>query len=296
MPQDVDGGLPIEADATKHTYGPPAERVRRRLARVAGEGAARDLPKGYQRLGDALLLRLGPRSMSVGPLIGRLYQEELGVSTVLAIDRVEKGTERAPNVRLLAGTNTETTVRDGGVSWTLDVASLMFSAGNMEERHRVVRLVNPGETVADLFAGIGYFTIPAAKLGHASMVYAVEKNPTAFSYLEKNVLANRVSKHVTALCGDNREVALPLGHFDRVFLGYLPSALPFVHRATQLISPSGGWLHVHTVVSVRLKERAISIVAENIRRAERRPGRLTLRRVKSYGPSRDHVVVDAEVL
>jgi tRNA wybutosine-synthesizing protein 2 len=144
-----------------------------------------------------------------------------------------------------------------------------------------------------LFAGIGYFAIPAAKLGHASEVYAVEKNPVSFAYLERNIIVNRVKGKVRALCGDNRTVPLPPEHFDRAFLGYLPSALPFVRRATGLIAPSGGWLHVHTVASVRMREKTLAIVETNIRLAGRRPGRLSLRRVKSYGPSRDHVVVDA---
>jgi tRNA wybutosine-synthesizing protein 2 len=288
--------LHFKAGVIKSTPDPPAERVRKRLAHMAGEEAAKTLPRGYQRIGDVILLKLRSDSMSLGPLIGRLYREELGASAVLSLERVGKGTERAPKVHLLAGTNTETTVKDRGVSWTLDAASLMFSAGNMEERHRVTRLVRQGEKVADLFAGIGYFTIPAAKLGHASEVYAVEKNPVAFSYLERNVIANGVEDCVKAFCGDNRNVELPLEHFDRVFLGYLPSALPFVQRAAGLVSRSGGWLHVHTVVSVRLREKALSIVSEDIRRAGRRPEKLTLRRVKSYGPARDHVVVDASIV
>ena len=52
---------------------------------------------------------------------------------------------------------------------------------------RMARLVHDSpdtERVADMFAGIGYFTIPLA--GSGASVHAMEINPVAFGFLHRN--------------------------------------------------------------------------------------------------------------
>jgi len=52
-------------------------------------------------------------------------------------------------------------------------------------------LLHPGDTVLDIGAGYGYFTLLAASLvGHAGHVYAFEPNPTVASRLLENVSLN----------------------------------------------------------------------------------------------------------
>lgn len=273
---------------------PPVERIRDRLAREIGD-RAQDLPRGYQRLGDVVLLRL-PASLEVhGTRIGELFQEELRVRAVLALEGAYEGELRHPRTRRLVGECTETVHQEEGIRWHLDPSEVMFAAGNRWERRRAGTLVRPGERVADLFAGIGYFTVPAAKYGRPECVEAVEKNPRAYAFLLRNLEENHVRDRVRAHLGDNREVVLPPASFDRVFLGLLPSAIPFVPRALGLLAPQGGWLHVHLVVSApRALEEAVGRVSGAIR-AE--GGSLLSepipRVVKPYGPSRSHLVVDA---
>ncbi len=274
----------------------PAERVRARLRAAAGEAVAEAMPDGYQRLGRVLLLRLPESLRPYGPTIGSAWKEELGVATVLAVSGPVAGEYREPQVERLAGTDTETEVVEHGVRWRFDAARLMFAAGNRTERQRAGRLARPGESVVDLFAGIGYFTIPAARAG-AARVVAVEKNPVAVHYLRENVRRNGVADRVEVRPGDNREVPLARGEADRVFLGYLPSAIPWVTRALDLLRPSGGWIHVHLVVDAR---GALRHAADTVEAAVRAGGGVLLappqaREVKPYGPGRTHAVVDARV-
>ncbi len=273
---------------------PPAERVRGRLEGLVGGQLAGAMPAGYQRLGRVLLLRLPERLRPYGREIGEAWRAELGVETVLVVAGPIEGELRTPRVERVAGGPTETEVTEHGVRWRFDAARIMFAAGNRTERLRAGRLVRPGETVVDLFAGIGYFTIPAARAG-AGLVIAVEKNPLAARYLRENAVANGVDRRVEVREGDNRSLALPAARADRVFLGYLPSAIPWVPRALELLRSTGGWLHVHTVEDVR---DALPRAIESVRRAvEGSGGRLLAepgaREVKPYGPGRSHVVVDA---
>lgn len=276
---------------------PPAERVRTRLAEVVGERVARTMPSGYHRLGRVLLLQRPESLAPYDTVLGRAWQEELGVETVLVKTGPIDGELRTPRVRCVAGSRTETEVVEHGVRWRFDAAQVMFAAGNRTERLRAGRLVRRGEVVADLFAGIGYFAIPAALPGRAARVWAVEKNPVSVRYLTENAALNGVADRVTVVPGDNRTVALPERSFDRVFLGYLPSALPWVPRALSLLVPVGGWLHVHTVADVRVP---LSEVAREVERSAESAGARPLaapcaRLVKPYGPGRNHVVVDLDV-
>jgi len=272
---------------------PPAERVRDRLRAVAGPIAADRMPAGYHRLGRVLLVRLPESLRPYYAVVGAAWQEELGVATVLVPSGPIEGEYRVPRVERIAGTGTETEVTEYGVRWKFDAAKIMFAAGNRTERRRAGRVVRPGEAVVDLFAGIGYFAIPAAQAG-AARVVAVEKNPTAADYLEENVRRNGVRDRVTIVRGDNRTVPLPRGTSDRVFLGYLPSALPWVARALPLLRPTGGVLHVHLLAGVRdALGEATNAVEGAIRSAGGdRLAPSVAREVKPYGPGRAHVVVD----
>jgi tRNA wybutosine-synthesizing protein 2 len=275
----------------------PADRVRDRLRAVVGERPAAALPAGYQRMGRVLLLRLPASYRPHFPEIGRAWQEELGVATVLTQVGPIEGELREPQVELLAGGETETEVVEYGVRWRFDAARIMFAAGNRTERQRAGALPRPGETVVDLFAGIGYFAIPAALGGRAARVVAVEKNPLAYRYLCENVARNRVGDRVDCVLGENRTVSLAPAAADRVFLGYLPDALPWLPRALELLRSTGGWVHVHTVADARGAPaaacRRVGAAAIAAGAALLEP--LRAREVKPYGPGRTHVVVDARI-
>ncbi|MCI4335043.1 MAG: class I SAM-dependent methyltransferase family protein [Thermoplasmata archaeon] len=275
---------------------PPVERVRRRLIAQGLPEAAAAVPVRYERLGQVLLLRLPEWVRPWFAAIGQVYLEELGVDGVLRHAGPVAGELRQPPFERIAGDASETELREHGVIYRFDAARLLFSRGNKTERARIGRLVGPGETVVDLFAGIGYFTLPAARAHPEVRVIAVEINPLAHLYLEENLRLNRVEAQVTAHLGDNREIPLPLGAADRVLLGYLPTSLPWIPRALALLRSRGGYLHVHLVEEVRAPQvHSASVVADAVSRAGGSLERSEVRRVKPYGPGNEHRVVDAFV-
>jgi tRNA wybutosine-synthesizing protein 2 len=276
---------------------PPAERVRERVRRTAGDAVANALPSGYQRLGRVLVLRLPEGLDAHHAEIGAAWQAELDVATVLVRTGPIVGEFREPSVARIAGDGTETEVVEHGVRWRFDAARIMFAAGNRAERARIRAIVQDGEQVVDLFAGIGYFAIPAALAAPTVRVTAVEKNPVAFRYLAENVARNGVGRQLRCRLGENRTIPLPSGEADRVVLGYLPDAVPWVERGVGLLRGVGGWVHVHTVTDSRhARESATAAVRAAVDAAGAtvlEP--LRAREVKPYGPGRTHVVVDARV-
>ena len=274
---------------------PPAERVRSIVRETAGAAAARALPGGYQRVGRVLILRLPESLRPHYPAIGRAWQQVLGVPTVARHRGAAEGERRLPRVEVIAGATTETEVLEHGIRYRFDAARTMFSRGNAAERARAGTVTRPGETVVDLFAGIGYFVLPALVVGRAAQAYAIEENPASYAYLLENLLRNRVSDRAVALLGDNRSVRPPVASADRMFLGYLPSSLPWVPMALGM-ARAGATLHVHLVVDAR-NDRALAeaAVADAVGAARGTVEQVLGRRVKAYGPGRSHVVVDALV-
>jgi tRNA G37 N-methylase Trm5 len=110
-----------------------------------------------------------------------------------------------------------------------------------------------GSTIVDLYAGIGYYTLPLLVHGRAGHVHACELNPDAVTSLRANLKANGVTPdRYTIHPGDNRSAATAAGTgavADRVLLGLLPSSTNGWPVAVDALKPEGGWMHLHENVA-----------------------------------------------
>jgi tRNA wybutosine-synthesizing protein 2 len=191
---------------------------------------------GYQRMGDTLLLHGdAPTAEQLAALIA--WENP---SCVLHA-AVHEGVMRTPKADVLFGQPHDVTFREAGITYTLDPSKVMFSQGNRGEKLRLRSLVRPGERIADMFAGIGYFTLSAALAG--GDVHAVEINPVSFAYLQKNIEANGLAGRVIPELGDCREKLT--GIYDRILMGHF-EAPAFLENALNHAEP-GTVLHVHGI-------------------------------------------------
>jgi len=251
---------------------------------------APSIPRRYERIGDVILLKLAGRPVEARRRIAEAYGNVLHAKTVVE-DRGIRGQWREPDIEVLWGGVTETVHIENGVRYRIDVGRVMFSSGNIAERIRMGRIVTPGETVVDLFAGIGHFAIPMAVHGKARRVVACEVNPVAFAYLEENVRLNRAWS-VEPRLGDCRQTA-PEGVADRVIMGYLQgeSYLDVAMRAAK----DACVLHYHENVPVEEDERPARRVDEAAAKAGVRASVLAVHRIKSYAPRVLHMVLDVRL-
>ena len=60
------------------------------------------------------------------------------------------------------------------------------------EHERLVQLFSPDNVIADVFAGVGPFALPAAKKGCG--VLANDLNPESYKWLLRNVEINKVRR------------------------------------------------------------------------------------------------------
>lgn len=238
--------------------------------------------RGYQMLGDVALLHgRPPTEKELAEIVD--WVKPRGIVHVSGY----AGEKRIPTASVVYGECGEVCHHEAGFTFYLDPLKVMFAMGNREEKMRISKLIRTSCKTgpircADMFAGIGYFTIPAAV--HGATVHAMEINPDSFHYLTKNISANGVFSGVVPQPGDCRDSLtgiydhILMGHFDA--LAFLPDACAHVR--------SGSTLHVHTIgdqsdaISQCCTEAGFSAM-------------ITPYRVKKYAPGAWHMVHDVVI-
>jgi len=185
--------------------------------------------------------------------------------------------------------------KEHGCQFLIDVSKVMWSQGNKEERMRLTKQVKPNETIVDMFAGIGYFSIFIAKYCKPKEIYAIDINPEALEFLRKNVWLNDVESRIEILQGDCRKFSNLLeSTADRIIMGYLFNTEKFLPYALK-IAKNNAFIHLHRIVKVeeieKLKKKIIGIGNKNKVNVKI----LRVNKVKSYAPKILHVVLDLRV-
>ncbi|MFW9929819.1 MAG: class I SAM-dependent methyltransferase family protein, partial [Candidatus Thorarchaeota archaeon] len=186
--------------------------------------------------------------------------------------------------------------KEHGVTYKFNMTKIMFSKGNINERKYLAQLVERGEIIVDMFAGIGYFSLPIAKNAYPTKIYSIELNPVSYQYLVENVKLNNLEDIIIPLQGNCKEKVLELYNSgiraDRVIMGVFPAPKDYISEALLLLKDSGTIYHYE---GVALKEEAHLLFADFAEIAERKNLSCQLieqRVVKSYGPHLFHIVND----
>ena len=239
----------------------------------------------YKKIGDILIVDNNYSNDD----FERLSQKH-NVKTVMKIDHIQ-GTKREPVYKILYGSETETINKENGCLFKLDLSKVMWSKGNNNERLRIAKLVEDGETVIDMFAGIGYFSIPIGVHSNAKLVYAIEINPNSHHYLCENIKLNKLN-NITPILGDCM-IETPKLKADRIVMGYVKTTHHYLKVAIDSLN-AGGIIHYHETVPEKLmNSRPVErIVAQA---GNRDVEVLKINKIKKYAPGVEHVVVDARI-
>ncbi|KAI3646485.1 hypothetical protein MP228_009413 [Amoeboaphelidium protococcarum] len=180
-----------------------------------------------------------------------------------------------------------TSVTQNGIQYNWNPQRTMFCRGNITEKLRIAQMdsvftpVNDrgdGDVILDLYAGIGYFTLPYLVHRKARFVYACEMNQYSILGLQKSLIHHKIpfsnwnssdndgsdenidSRILILYCDNCEYLHVYRNKVDRVNLGLLPSsetgwplaieALKLrVNSAVDTDRPAIRWLHIHENVS-----------------------------------------------
>ena len=280
----------VDGETFKRETRSPQNRIREALAKLPND-VTEALPMRWEFVGDIVILRLDENTIPYRNEIGKAYAETLNAKTVCADTGGVSGEFRQPMMDVIFGNDTESVRLENGIRYRFDVTKVMFASGNTDERNRMKHTDCKGETVVDMFAGIGYFTLPIAKFSGCKKVIACEKNPDSFHYLCDNVRLNEVEDIVTPVFGDNR--ALECENADRIIMGYVQKTSQFLEKAGSMIR-SGGIIHYHDTFYVNEYRERLDQMFKDVFGQEGFKV-LSIREVKSFAPSVSHYVADVMI-
>lgn len=248
------------------------------------------LPKKWEMIGDVAILKLRSALEPYGREVGEAYSRALGAKSVYAVDGRISGRYREPSLRLIFGPGGETVHHENGVNYVIDVSKIMFSSANHDERMRMAGLGCSGETIVDMFAGIGHLSMPIAVHGNPSAIVASEASSTTYGYLLRTIEANGVTDIFDAKNIDNR--LLDVRGADRVIMGYLMNTRESLSAAIRMCR-RGATIHMHEAVRRGLEgEWQKSLMSEY---GKGIVAISSVRRVKGYSALLDHMVADLTV-
>jgi len=272
---------------------------------LAKEALPRDLvdsfPRSMDFVGDIAIVEIPSQLENYRRTLGEIIlRSHKNVRTVLAKAGAIGGVRRLRRFELLAGQDrTETVHREHGCIYYLDVAKVYFSPRLSYEHNRVASQVVQGETVVDMFAGIGPFSILIAKKHLGVRVYAIDLNPEAVKYLQRNIIANHVQGRVVPIIGDAKEVVSSklANSADRVVMNLPERAIEFLSPACKALKPGGGIIHFyHFESGPNPIETAMKKLAETVERIGYKIENVLLARiVREVSPYRYQIVLDVGI-
>ena len=289
-------------------------KLKEALKGVVDEKTLSKLVKSYDLIGDILVIRIPPDVYAQREVIAEalhtIYPRMRTIAAVpLYAHTDERYRTRALEV-IWGEERLETTYKEHGCRFKANLKHVFLTPRLSHERMRIAQKVIPGETIINMFAGVGCFSILIAKLQPRTKIYSIDVNPHAFDYMKENVALNKVDGQVIPVLGDAREETEKLrGVADRVLMplpeqahAFLPSAV----RALDLdkgIRGAGteaeGVIHYYAVSTGRKEPALFSVpfkrAQASIASAFGGSVRIELdeqRIVRSVGPRTYHVALD----
>jgi len=282
----------ITKEFEKHQIKPTSYRE---IAAIP-EKLKHELPSSYDIIGDIILIKLSEKLQPYKEKIGEsLLKTNQNIKTVALIEPV-KGELRTRNVEIIAGENrTNTTHKEYGLQFDVDIGRTYFSPRLATERKRVANLVQPGETVVDMFAGVAPFSIMIAKYANPKIIYAVDKNKDAIEYAKANIKKNNVLDKIEVIHADAEKIHIILDQkdvkADRIIMNLPFSAHLFFKYALKIVADTS-IIHYYDILREdKIQERIeeLKIIAKNNRISLTN---LDIRKIKTYAPREFYIGID----
>ena len=268
--------------------------IRTALSHILSEDQIVELGSSYDIVGHVLIIELVQALMEKKREIGEALLSWLPVDTVALKTFPTSGVKRVKGFEVIAGSpSLETTHKENGLQFRLDLTKVFFNPRLGAERHRVAGLCRNSAIVIDMFAGVGPFSITISRMSglEGAKIYAIDSNEDAIGYLLHNVRLNRAWK-VTGILGDScmetPRIARKVGKADDVIMNLPGSSNLFLPAAAASLK-IGGMIHYYRLAP---KVKARKQIEDELGSA----GSFKIkvhREVESYSPSKSIFVTDA---
>jgi tRNA (guanine37-N1)-methyltransferase len=189
----------------------------------------------FDQVGDIVIIKIPDDLAAKKQVIANAILANVKTAkAVFAQVSAVKGDYRVRDLEFLAGENrTITEYKEHACRFKVDVAKTYFSPRLSTERLRIAKMVGDNETLVNMFAGVGTYSVVIARTNKTCKVYSIDSNSAASELDKVNAKLNKVHDRVVSICGDASEVIKEqlAGQADRVIM-------PLPERAKEFIDPA----------------------------------------------------------
>jgi tRNA (guanine37-N1)-methyltransferase len=272
--------------------------LKKALEEILTSQESQELISSFDQIGDIIIVRIPDSLLTKKKLIGEtlLNKVKIAKSVFYQASAVE-GDFRTRNLEILAGEDkTETEYKEFGCKFTVDVENAFFSPRLSTERERISNLVQDGETVVNMFAGVGMFSIMIAKKKKCT-VYSTDINPVAARLCEQNIISNKLVGNVISINGDASQIIQERleNKSDRTLMLLPERSDEFLQSAINA-TKSGGIIHYYSHIHADKKSNAGKLSEEHYLQVTLVKSEiLGSKIVRAVGPRYYQTVVDVKI-
>lgn len=272
--------------------------LKKALESILTPKESEELISAFDQIGDIIIVRIPDSLLEKKNLIGETLLKEVKIAkSVFYQASPVEGDFRTRNLEILAGEdNTETEYKEFGCRFKVDVANAFFSPRLSTERERIANLIQDGEIMVNMFAGVGMFSIMAAKQKKCT-VYSIDINPTASKLCEKNIELNKLAGRVISINGETSEVIEKQlkDKADRTLMLLPERSDEFLESAIKT-TKNGGIIHYYSHIHADKKQDAGKLSEKHFLEVSPVKGEiLTSKIVRPVGPRYYQTVVDVKI-
>jgi tRNA (guanine37-N1)-methyltransferase len=229
------------------------------LSNILSSDEVSQVYSAFDQIGDIVIIKIPNELMPKKKFIAdTILAHVKSAKAVFAQVSPVRGDYRVRNLEFIAGENrTITEYKEHGCRFRVDVAKTYFSPRLSTERLRIANMVGEGETIVNMFAGVGTYSILMARMNKTCKVYSIDSNAVAAELCEANAKLNKVQDRVVSIHGDAGEVIKDklAGQADRVLMPLPESAKEFVDSAVLALKKKGV---VHYFIHIRADNKKTS--------------------------------------
>lgn len=173
-------------------------------ALLEAEGGAP--PSGFTAVGHVAHMNIKDEFLPYKKIIGQVILDKNSPSIRSVVNKLDSidNAYRTFEMEVLAGDNDfEVEQSESGCRFQFNFAKVYWNSRLHTEHDRLIQQFKRGEAVADVFAGVGPFAVPAGK--NNAIIFANDLNPESYKSLVHNIKLNKVSHAVFPSNLDGRE-------------------------------------------------------------------------------------------
>src|SRR5918996_3869967 len=214
----------------------------------------------FDVIGSIVIVKIPDALKLKKQIIGEIILQNIKpAQSVFAQTSAVRGDYRIRSLEFIAGEyNTVTEYREHGCRFRVDIQNTYFSPRLSTERLRIAKLISENEVIANMFAGVGTFSIIIAKINKTCKIYNIDCNPFANEMSIINAKLNRVQNRVLPICGNAKDVIHDQirGQCDRVLMPLPERSSEFVDSAILALKGGRGVIHFYVHVKANSKNTA----------------------------------------